>query len=226
MRSEPGSRAAALLAAALVLGGQDSRPVQETAAAAGAVRGTIAVVKTRVKTDGPKSDKDVVVSLEPVPARSFDPPKEPVAMDQKNLTFIPHVLAVQKGTKVEFLNNDTVPHNAFCVDDCCGSMDLGQWNQGEKRLWTFNKAGVATILCRLHPEMAAHVVVLETPYFTVAEIDEKTQKATFEVKGLPPGRYRLRTWHKRLAEEEREVVVEEGKTASCDLSLSRRARRR
>ena len=99
-----------LLLGAAVLAWQDSRPgaapasrPDTGAALRVAVQGTITLARTKVKTDGPKSDKDVVVWLLPVPPATFEPPKAPVAMDQRNLIFLPHVLAVQKGTVVQFL---------------------------------------------------------------------------------------------------------------------------
>ena len=221
-----------LLLGAAVLAWQDSRPgaapasrPDTGAALRVAVQGTITLARTKVKTDGPKSDKDVVVWLLPVPPATFEPPKAPVAMDQRNLIFLPHVLAVQKGTVVQFLNNDAVPHNVFCVDECCAGMDLGQWNQGEKRTWTFTKVGIGTLLCRLHPEMAAYVVVVDSPWFTVAAIDEKSQQARYAIAGAPAGKYRLCTWSKRLADVEREVVVTGDAPVTCDLELGRRPRK-
>ena len=47
------------------------------------------------------------------------PPGEPVLLDQKSLIFSPHVMAVQKGTTIAFLNNDTTEHNIFCADEAC-----------------------------------------------------------------------------------------------------------
>ncbi len=193
----------------------------------GNVEGVIRVSRTRVKTTGAKSYKDVVVYLVPEQKKVFPAPKKTVQMDQKRLIFSPHVLAVQKGTTVEFLNSDTVNHNVFCVDDSCdGNMDLGQWGKGKKRSYKFEKVGAATLLCRLHPEMAGYVVVVDTPYFTMAEIDAETQQATYKLVDVPSGKYALRTWHKKLGEFKQQVTVEQGKAKSVDIELKKKERRR
>jgi len=201
----------------------------------GIVSGTITVQKGRkVKTDGPKSYRDVVVYIEAAdsaPRKGAMGPGEHsvknAKMDQKGLVFSPHVLAVRAGTTVEFQNSDTVNHNVFCVDKCCGvKMDLGQWGRGAVKSHAFNTPGVATLLCKLHPEMAAYVVVLDSPHFTSTELDGKTRKATYRIVGVPPGRYTLKTWHKKMITDPVEVVVEADAEAKQDLELKRKSRRR
>ena len=193
----------------------------------GNVTGVISISRTRVKTTGFKSYKDVVVYLVPEQNKAFPAPKKTVQMDQKKLVFFPHVLAVQKGTTVEFLNSDTVNHNVFCVDDCCGGdLDLGQWGKGKRRSYKFERVGAATLLCKLHPEMAAYVIVVDTPYFTMAEIDAETQQAKYKIVDVPPGKYALRTWHKKLGEFKQQVTVEQGKAKSVDIELKKKERRR
>ena len=53
-----------------------------------------------------------VVYLKDVPGE-FKPPEEKPVMDQRRLTFIPHVLPVLKGSTVEFPNNYSLRHNVF-----------------------------------------------------------------------------------------------------------------
>src|SRR4029077_14613460 len=48
-------------------------------------------------------------SAAPVPATT----DKPVTMDQKGLSFQPHVMMIQLGTTVEFLNSDKVQHNVY-----------------------------------------------------------------------------------------------------------------
>lgn len=214
-------------------------------ASSASVSGVISVQKGRkITTDGPKSYKDVVVYLEAVKKAGKetdkeadkDTPKEKSAtgkkakkakIDQKGLVFVPHVLAIQVGTTVDFHNSDTVNHNVFCMDKCCGeNMDLGQWGRDATRSYTFNIPGAATLLCKLHPEMAAYVVVLETPYFTTIEIDGKTRTGSYRLTNVPPGRYTLKTWHKKLMTDPVEVVVKADGQLKTNLELKRKPRRR
>lgn len=112
------------------------------------------------------------------------------AVDQKGKVFIPRVLPVQVGTTVDFLNSDGFEHNVFSPE---GKYDLGSWGQGNKRSHTFSQPGVYTQLCKLHPEMVSYVVVLETPYFTVADSEGK-----FQIDKVPAGSWKLKVWNERL----------------------------
>lgn len=196
-----------------------------SAEGAGTISGKVKVWKTRVKTKGDKSYKHVVIYLEKVGDNNFPPPTKHAKMDQRGLVFIPHVITVLKGTTVDFLNNDNDLHNVYCPDeDVCGkNMDLGTWPQGEIRSFTFNKPGAGTMLCKKHLEMAAYVVILENPYFTVTEIDKATQSAEFTIGNVPPGEYTLNIWHKKLKLKGggQKVSVEEGKTTTIDIEITK-----
>jgi plastocyanin len=158
-------------------GGDKCACIEAVRKSSGSITGQIAIFRTKVKTKGSKSDKDVVVYLEKVGDNNFSPSLKKTKMDQKGLVFIPHVLAVQKGTEVEFLNNDNDKHNVYFVNDKSGkTKDLGTWQPGQSRNHTFDqhhevvkKLGVngkpdtMIVLCKLHLEMAAYVVILENP---------------------------------------------------------------
>ena len=171
----------------------------------GSVTGTITA-------KGLRSNADVVVSLE-APGLAVTPPKEPVEMDQKGMQFTPHVLPVVRGTTVRFLNSDPTPHNVFSPE---AKYNLGTWAQGQHRDHTFDKPGVYTQLCRVHPEMEGFVVVLETPYFAV------TNKAgSFAIEKVPAGKYTLVAWSERLKEGRQSVTVTGGEPTKVNLTLTR-----
>ena len=52
-----------------------------------------------------------------------------IVLDQRNLSFSPHVLAVRVGTAVDFPNNDRVFHNVFSFRDG-KRFDLGMYPVG------------------------------------------------------------------------------------------------
>ncbi len=54
-----------------------------------------------------------VVYVDVIAGKTFPAPKDKPVMDQKGLMFSPHVMALQQGTTVEFLNSDSVQHNVF-----------------------------------------------------------------------------------------------------------------
>ena len=190
----------------------------------GAVSGIIRVEKARVKTGGAKSAKDVVVCLTPLVPASLPPPSEHAVMDQRGLVFIPHVLAIRKGTTVDFLNSDNDRHNVyFLFDDTGETLDIGTWGPGQKVSHTYEKAVVVITLCQLHLEMAAYILVLETPYFTVSAIDGKSQQAAYEIKGVPAVKYVLKVWNKKLKMKGGavEIDVAQNQTAGIDIVITR-----
>ncbi len=195
------------------------------AADSGSVAGVIEVHKARVKTRGAKSFKDVVVYLEPEAPVVYPPPAEHAVMDQRGLVFIPHVMAVQVGTKVDFLNSDHDRHNVYFLYDQTGdTLDIGTWGPGETVSHTFKDSGLVITLCQLHLEMAAHILVLDTPFFTMAEIDAKTQQASYEIGEVPAGNYVLEAWHKKLKMKTGavRVTVVAGETATVDFAITKK----
>ena len=169
-------------------------------------------VQGKVTVTGKKTNADVVVSLA-APNLVLTPPRTPIEIDQKGLVFRPHVLAVMRGTSIRFLNNDNEDHNVYSPE---GGYNLGTWAPGQTRDQVFDKAGVYTQLCRIHPDMEAFVVVLDTPYFAVTDAAGR-----FEIKNVPPGAYTLTTWGKRLKKVERPLTVAAGAPATADLTLTR-----
>jgi len=175
------------------------------AAGAGELKGT-------VKAIGVKSSEGVVVYVDTISGKSFEPPAEHPTIDQKNLVFHPHVLPVLVGTTVDFLNSDAVLHNVFSPDKCADRFNLGSWPQGQTRSYTFKKVCVATILCNVHPEMEAYVVVVPTPYFAVTD-----KQGAYVIKDLPDGSYTVKAWHPKLKETGKSLDVSGTTTADFEI---------
>ena len=149
-------------------------------------------IKGKVSVQGIKSAEYIAVYVDVIADKKFDPPKNHVVIDQRKMAFIPHVVAVQQGTTVEFLNSDPVGHNVYWPSISGNKKlahNLGTWPKGEKKPFQFNDPGVASLLCNVHPEMSGYVVVVPTPYFAVTDKD-----GNFEIKNIPAGKYTLKTW--------------------------------
>jgi plastocyanin len=171
----------------------------------------------KVKAHGVKNSADAVVYIEKIESKSFPAPKEHALLDQKGLKFHPHVLPVLAGTIVDFLNSDDVLHNVFSPDACADKMNLGTWPKGQKRSFTFKNPGCqAVLLCNVHPEMEAFVVVCETPYFAVSSAD-----GSFEIKDVPPGKYTLKIWHEKLKGQPVQIDVPEKGEAKADFEIQK-----
>jgi plastocyanin len=170
------------------------------------------VVSGTVVVKGVKSSADAVITLE-APGLELSPPAEPVKIDQKGFRFIPHVVVVQTGTTIRFLNNDPEPHNVYSPE---GRYNLGTWPTGDTRDHSFKKPGIFTQLCNIHPDMLAYVVVVDTPHFAVTDA-----KGSFVIRNVPPGKYTLVAWHEKKDGFEREIEVVAGKPLVLDLVIDR-----
>jgi plastocyanin len=130
---------------------------------------------------------NVVVWLD-VPQASADVQTDKVVLDQRSLRFSPQVLAVRVGTSVEFPNNDRVFHNVFSFHH--GKVfDLGLYPVGASKVVQFDKPGVSRIFCNIHPNMAAYVYAVDSPYFAVSD-----ESGAFTLRSVPPGGYTYRAW--------------------------------
>jgi len=157
-----------------------------------------------------------VIYVEAIAGKTFPAPQQHPVMDQKGLVFAPHIMAVQLGTTVDFLNSDTVAHNVFWTavgNDKKAGHNLGTWPKGEKRSFTFDKAGVVPLLCNVHPEMAAYIVVSPTPYF--AETDDS---GNYKIKDVPDGSYTVTAWHEGAKNQSKPVTVAGGGKADFALT--------
>jgi plastocyanin len=86
---------------------------------------------------GDRPQPNAVVWLEAPNAPPGSEVKRPV-LDQRNLTFSPHVLAVRVGAAVDFPNNDRVFHNVFSFRDG-KKFDLGLYPVGVQKPVVFDK---------------------------------------------------------------------------------------
>ena len=146
----------------------------------------------------------------------FLPPDSAAVMDQVNLEFRPHVLPIVVGTQVDFLNSDEVLHNVFTPNVCGGQLDLGTWPKGEKRSYVFKEEGcVSVMLCNVHPEMEAWVLVLQNPYYAAVSED-----GSYLIENVPPGKYELIAWHERFKSQNMIIEVPVTGTVNADISLS------
>ena len=160
-------------------------------------------IQGKVTAKGRKNNGGAVIYISKIEGKNFAPPKEHALIDQKNLVFKPHILPIVKGTTVNFLNSDDVLHNVFSPDGCADKFNLGTWPKGETRSYTFKNPGcISVMLCNVHPEMEAYVLVLETSYYAVSEKD-----GSYKIKDVPAGKYTLKIWHEKLKEMSVELTV-------------------
>ncbi len=162
---------------------------------------TAGIIEGRVQTKDTKLDlAGFVVSVDDIDG-PFPPPQQVAVMDQRSLRFVPHVLAVQAGTTVEFANSDPLAHNVFSISPA-KRFNLGLYGRGTSRRIVFDQPGVVQLLCNVHREMSGFVVVLKNPYFARSAAD-----GSFRIAGVPAGTHRLRVWHEDMQDRMSAVVV-------------------
>jgi len=173
-----------------------------------------------VTLDG-RGTADVVVSIkglsgEALKARLPSDKSKPAMVEQRAGKFIPRISAVLSGTLVNFPNNDKSWHNVYSASET-KQFDLGLYPPGESRGVTFDKAGLVRVLCNVHPQMEAFVVVNDDPYFVVPN-----SRGLFRIPSLPLGEYRLEVWHPDVGvKTEVFRIVRTGEVKTVNVSLKK-----
>jgi plastocyanin len=159
------------------------------------------------------SFRHAVVFLVPQDPTSFLAPTEKARLDQIDFTFVPHILAIQAGTSVDFYNLDPVFHNIFSFSKP-KKFDLGRYPKNHFKSVTFDKPGLIKLFCEIHSDMSGFILVLKTPYFTYPDSEGK-----FSLN-VPPGDYYLRVWQEDGDALQAQIQVPDEQTYSLkDLLL-------
>ncbi len=186
-------------------------------------------IKGTVKVKGLRTPADIVVYLTKAPAADVDLSRAKFVMDQQNLEFIPRVLPIPVGSTVLFPNNDKVDHNVFSMSRT-KKFNLGSYKPGDSQTVVFDKPGIVEVLCDVHAEMAAYILVMKNPYFAVTD-----KKGNFEIPDagylqqvglegiadLPPGEYTVKTRHEKLKTQKKSIVIPDSGEVAVQLDLKR-----
>jgi plastocyanin len=172
-----------------------------------------AIVDPRTRP-GIRQPRVGVVYLEVAPSAAFeDAVRTRERMDQRNETFVPHVLAVRTGTIVDFPNSDRIYHNVFSLSPT-RRFDLGRYAVGHSKSIRFERPGVVRVFCDIHSHMSAFILVFAHRYFAVTQPD-----GTFQLPPVPAGTYMLAAWFEGEVRANRQVVVRPGETSIADLPV-------
>lgn len=183
--------------------------------------GGVGIIKGTITING-KPTSDAVVSVEglsdaQVKARVASAKPQKKVMDQKEMKFIPTVIVTMVGGTVAFPNHDKTWHNVFSKGGA-SDFDLGLYPPGETRSKKFDKPGVARILCNVHPNMEAFVVVKSHPWFATTD-----SRGLYEIKDVPLGRLRVQIWHPNLEIQNETVqLVRDGEVFALNVDLKKR----
>jgi plastocyanin len=179
------------------------------------VEAAVVTVRTSDAASGRVLDS-AVVSLVPVARGSLPPPRS-ASIQQMNKTFVPHVTVVQTGAAVEFPNVDTVRHHVYSFSPA-KVFELKLYSGKPARPVVFDKPGVVVLGCNIHDHMSAYVVVVDTPWSDVSNVEGVARLAD-----VPPGDYLLQVWHPRrlglpdLPSRPLRVAGDQSESVSVDL---------
>jgi plastocyanin len=155
-----------------------------------------------------------VVYLESAPRGAFDTNDGGHAvMDQRNETFVPHVLAIMTGTTVDFPNSDKFYHNVFSLSKT-RQFDLGRYAAGNTRPVRFDRAGIVRVFCDIHSHMNAYILVFSHPFFAMTDTEGR-----YRIENVPPGNYGVIAWNEGTSSEAGPITVPDAGVAELDFTL-------
>jgi plastocyanin len=168
----------------------------------------------RVNRPAPKASEiaNVVVFLKQVP-RQGDLPVTNSTIVQQDEAFNPRVVAITRGSTVEFPNSDPFFHNVFSLSRGA-TFDLGRYPKGATKSRRFTNAGLVKVYCTIHSHMTASILVFDHPYFRMPAAD-----GSFVIDDVPAGTHQISAWHERIGESETTIKVEAGRTAPIEFEL-------
>ena len=143
-----------------------------------------------------------VVYLESAPRGAFEPNESGHAiMDQRNETFVPHILAITTGTTVDFPNSDRFYHNVFSLSKT-KRFDLGRYAAGGSRSVVFDRPGIVRVFCDIHTHMSAFILVFSHPFFALTD-----DQGRYHIDNVPPGTYSVVAWHEGTATDPKSASI-------------------
>jgi plastocyanin len=217
-----------VVAALVALSGRTVRSTSGSSAPGGTIHGrvelrhvpsaperrpTVAQLGTPPPLDATDYLKSVVY-LETAPRAAFDQ-AEPghAVMDQRNETFVPHLLAITTGTTVDFPNSDQIYHNVFSLSKA-KTFDLGRYAAGHSRPVVFDRTGIVRVFCDIHSHMNAFILVFNHPFFAITDAEGR-----YHIDNVPAGSYNVIAWNEGLSSDPKGVTVPDGGSAALDFTL-------
>lgn len=180
----------------------------------GTVSGKVRVQQKKWLFGGLKEKKDKSGVIVYLAGFRSEPPAGVKNLVQENEQFHPFVLPIVAGQTVSFPNYDAIYHNVFSLSTV-KQFDLGQYRSVDPpKKVTFDRPGLISVYCNIHPEMIAFVLVLENSAFAETDQDGK-----FFIPKVPPGKYTINAWLPKAKRVGKGVEVIPGEKAEVELQL-------
>lgn len=169
----------------------------------------------RVEKAAPRTGSElsnVIVFIQDAP-RVSPLPVTRARILQENETFSPRVVAITRGSTVDFPNGDPFFHDVFSLSRS-GTFDLGSYPRGQTKSHQFRQTGLVKVYCHIHSHMSASIMVFDHPFFTIPKPDGR-----FTIDDVPAGTYKVSAWHERIGEHSRSVTIEAGRASDIQFTL-------
>jgi plastocyanin len=148
-----------------------------------------------------------------LPEAEYEVPAEPVVINQKGCTFVPHVLGVRAGQNLEIRNGDETAHNVNTLPKRNKGFNNAQPPGTRPLIKSFKREEVMLkFACDMHTWMSCYIGVVSHPFYAVTGKD-----GAFSLKGLPAGEYEIEVWHELLKKKSQTVKVGADETATIEI---------
>ncbi|MBI3752573.1 MAG: hypothetical protein HY266_00815 [Deltaproteobacteria bacterium] len=169
-------------------------------------------IKGKVTLSGKGELEDIVVYVEDVKG-NFPLPKKRPEMNHIHIMFKPNILAVMKGSTVDFPNSDPLFHSAFSISKS-NPFDLGLYGPGHEKAVPFPNPGLVEVFCHIHSDMHAYILVLDNPFFAPVSKD-----GAFTIHGVPAGTYSVKAWMSPSVNAAKTAAVSNKEAALLNFTL-------
>lgn len=169
----------------------------------------------RVEKPAPRAGSElsnVIVFIQDAPKAAALPAVR-AHIVQENETFVPRVVAITRGSTVDFPNGDPFFHDVFSLSRS-GTFDLGSFPRGQSKSHQFRQAGLVKVYCHIHSHMTASIMVFDHTFFTIPKSD-----GSFTIDDVPAGTYQVSAWHERIGENSQPVKIEAGRASELRFAL-------
>jgi len=151
--------------------------------------------------------KNVLVFVKESPSNSLSgdhsPPENPAVIDQNGCVYVPHVLGVMVGQKLDILNSDGTLHNIHALPKINKEFNNAMPRSKKRMTVQFDKSEAPfKVKCDVHPWMKAWVLVSDHPYFAVTD-----SNGNFSIDGIPTGSYEVVCWQEKFKKKPMTATV-------------------
>lgn len=146
--------------------------------------------------------------------QSFDPPSQPVVLEQKGCTYNPRIVAVRAKEPIELVNDDPTTHNIHPMPQFNREWNMSQPPGSSPIEQTFAREEIIPVKCNVHPWMKGYIAVFKHPYFAVTN-----KNGSFELKNVPPGEYTIQVWQEKYGISTKKVSVSANQNRTVEFVL-------